>query len=362
MGESMKEKNHFIQFKKLKELLILFLFLGFICLLVFSPDLCYEGIAKGILLCGRVVIPSLFPFSVCVLVVIKSGVLKYFEFLNRFTTRLFSLSAEMFFIMLLSFIGGYPLGAKLLNEAVKENKISSKTGSIMLNFCINAGPAFIISAVGIRILNSKNLGIILFSAHILSSLIICFICRFKMRNEKIIIKTEKTNKTMPFTENFVLSAQEAASAVFTICTFVILFSCIGAYINPFKYLKIFSFLLEVTNAVTLTRNIYVTAFLLGFSGVCIWFQVFSVGNRLEIKILPFIFFRLLHALFSSALTFILLKVFNVTIPTLSNNIAFTNKLLYSTPAVAISLLAMCIVLIISLTQKKYTGKILEDMV
>lgn len=359
----MKEKRSFIfvSFKKIRELLILVFALIFIYLLTATPELSYEGIAKGILLCGRVVIPSLFPFSVCVLIIIKSGVLRYFKFLNRFTMCLFSLSAEMFFIMLLSFIGGYPLGAKLLNEAVRENKISPKMGGIMLNFCINAGPAFIISAVGNRILNSKSSGLVLFSAHIISSLIICFVCRFKIGNEKN-FDTEKISKTIPFTENFVLSAQEAASAVFTICSFVILFSCIGAYINPFKYLKYFSFLLEVTNAVTLTNNIYVIAFLLGFSGVCIWFQIFSVGNRLKISILPFVFFRFLHAIFSVALTYVLLKAFKVTIPSISNNITFENKFLYSTPAVTLSMLAMCIVLIISLTQKKYTGKILEDMV
>ena len=42
----------------------------------------------------------------------------------------------------------------------------------MLRFCVNAGPAFIISAVGAGMLGSVRMGVVLFAAHILASVLV----------------------------------------------------------------------------------------------------------------------------------------------------------------------------------------------
>ena len=42
----------------------------------------------------------------------------------------------------------------------------------MLRFCVNAGPAFIISAVGAGMMGSVRMGAVLFAAHILASLLL----------------------------------------------------------------------------------------------------------------------------------------------------------------------------------------------
>ena len=338
-------------------------FVLLIILLTINPIPCREGAETGLLLCGRVIIPSLFPFTFCILFIMKTGLLDKMGFLQKFTRKIFHFEPEMFSLMLISFIGGYPVGAKVLSSAVKEKKISSENAGIMLNYCINAGPAFIISAVGNGILGSKNLGIILLSSHLSASLILCFLSRFP---EPKAPQKQKSQKKFSFADDFVLSVKEASDTTLSICSFVVLFSALNNYIQVYSekiiFLKRLTYFTEVTNAVTLTKNIYIISFLLGFGGISIWCQIAAMSKNIKIKPLRFILFRLLHGFISSALTFTLLKLFKITVPTLSNGRSFNPNFIYSTPSVAISLFMMCVILIISISTKKFAGKITDDMI
>lgn len=354
----MKFKNRLFEF------VWLFSVLCFVALIIIKPQPCKEGCIRGLLLCGRVLIPSLFPFTVCVIFIMRTGVLNKLNFLNSFTKSVLGLDCEEFSVMLLSFIGGYPVGAKLLNLSVTDKNISPKKAGIMLNYCVNAGPAFIIAAVGNGILGSQKLGVVLFGGHILSSLVICFFSRF-LNSANNPTKNKNTENINP-ADNFVLSVSQAAESVFSVCCFVILFSGINSYALYFSATsKIFTFvtyILEVTNAITLTNNIYLISFLLGFGGICIWCQVIAVGNKININFPLFVLSRISQGILSVLFTKLIINLFGIAVPTLSNGRNISFNFLYSTPSLSISMLIMCIVLIISLTTKKYAGKILEDVV
>ena len=98
-------KNRLIDYTAV---VLILMFIGFLML---KPETCKKGIAYGILLCGRVIIPSLFPFTMCVLFILRSGVLNRLSFLNGATQRLFGIPFRLFSVFLLSAIGGYPVGA-----------------------------------------------------------------------------------------------------------------------------------------------------------------------------------------------------------------------------------------------------------
>lgn len=333
----------------------------FVILIFAEPKLCSQGAAEGLLLSARVIIPSLFPFTVCVLFVLKSGVLDALKIIAPFTKRVFRLNHEMFAVMLLSFIGGYPIGAKLLSEAVSLKKISGKNAGIMLNYCVNAGPAFVILAVGNGILGSKEIGYILLAAHIVSSFLLAAVFGFRLKGNNIF--TEKNSVQTSAADNFVLSVSEASSAVLGICAYVILFSTVTAYINScsLPFIKNTAYVLEVTNAVTLTGNILIISFLLGFGGLSVWFQVFSLGRGIKINIASFAVSRILHGIISAGITAVLLKVFRVTVSVFSSGkAAFAPS--YGTLALSLAMLTMVITFIISLYTKKHTGKILDDLI
>lgn len=351
-------------YKKLIYLFSVIFIITLVILIIINPTVCKEGAINGILICGRVIIPSLYPFTVCVLFIMKSGMIEKLQPISPLTNAVFGISAEQFSIMTLSFIGGFPVGAKLIDEYVKQGKLTESQGTVMLNYCINAGPAFIISAVGVSIIGSKEVGYVLLVSHLFASLVLCFISRFFKAPAKT--APQKPKKRISPADNFVLSASEAASAVFNICAFVILFSAINAYLAEFSaqlpFLKYLLYITEVTNGITYTDNTLLISFLLGFSGICIWCQVIAAAKSIKPNLIFFTLFRLLHGALSAAITTLLLKVTDIALPTFSSNHNFLFSALYSTPALSISMLSMSIIFLISLGTKKYTGKILEDMI
>ncbi len=337
--------------KTVLKFLILSVFTSLIFLIILSPEICKNGAFKGILLSGRVIIPSLFPFSVCSVFIMKSINIK-------------TVKTKKLLIFLFSSIGGYPIGAKLLNEAVKEKSISAKSGGKMLNFCLNAGPAFIIAAVGSGILGSKKLGYILFISHLLSSFIISVFLREKNTSKsKTKLNSQKKENVI---DNFIISVYDAANVCLNICSFVILFSVIGSYFDYFSknsaFLKTISYFLEVTTAVSKTQNIYIISFLLGFAGICVWCQVLSAGKDLKINFFLFILCRIIHGFLSVIITKIIISVFNISLDCLTNSVKFSIEDFYSTPVLSLSLLIMALIFLISVFSKNDTGNILEDMV
>lgn len=339
--------------KRILYFLGLIIILCFAFLILSNPNPCIKATAYGINLCARVLIPSLYPFTFCVLFILNSQVLNNFKFFNKVFKKLFGMDGYLFSIFLLSLIGGYPLGAKLINDS----QIDKKTAKIMLNYCVNAGPAFIITAIGNGIFNSRQIGLILFIAHILPPFLLAFLFR-----KKINTNNYHPKKPVSIADNFVISATSSAAALINICTFVLLFSVITAYFESFVFLKPITILLEVTNSISHTNNILLISLLLGFGGICIWCQVYCLSQKAKPHFLTFPLCRILHGLSSSFFTYIAIKIFGVTIPTLSNGKEFGFTTFAVSAPVGFSLIILSLLFMISLRQKNYAGNILEDIV
>ncbi len=326
-----------------------------VCLLglfiILKPEICIKKTLLGILLCGNVIIPSVFPFTFCVIFINQSGILRYLKPINKITNLILGLNFYEFSLFLLSLVGGYPLGAKLLSQSKNEKAPN------MINFCINAGPAFVILAVGKGAFKSVAVGWILFSSHVISSLIIALIL-----NQRNKITKPPVIKRLGVITNFVSSASTAAETVIKICSLVILFSVIGGYIENLTLFSSISLIFEVTNAVFKCKNIITVSFLLGFAGISIWCQVLSLLQKVKINYVKFVFFRILHGILSASFTFLILKIFKISTRTLSNNENLSFAPFINGPVVSFSLLIMGIVLIISLYNKKYAGNLIEDIV
>lgn len=334
-----------------KRTVFLGLTVSFLILLITLPSVAKQGVADGILLCGRVIIPSLFPFVMCLSLIINSNILENFSFISPLSEKILGLNFFEFSIFAFSLIGGYPIGAKLLSDGVKTGKIAKERAEKMLNFCINAGPAFIVSAVGVSILSSKAAGFVLLFSHLISSLVLCLLSKEKAKNNKAF----ESKKEVPFSfaDSFVASAADASAAILKMCSFIIFFSAVNGFFIYFSKffppLKTAALFLEITNALTLTKNLYLISFLLGFGGVSIWCQVMAVAENLKIKLPVFLGFRLLHGGISAIFTYLFIKIFKISLPAVSHPPVAD---LYSGPALSLSLLIMGIVFLISLQNRK----------
>ena len=328
--------------------------LFFSVFLIIYPDNAKSAVSNGLILCGNVIIPSLFPFTFCSLYILNSKVNLNFPALNRITKKLFSLSGIEFSVFLLSLIGGYPTGAKLINETYRQKKISCKKANFMLCYCVNSGPAFLIMTVGFMILSSKKLGYILFVSHIFSSFLIAMFLKRFIAKENCEVDVFKSETSI--SKAIISSVNDAAATVLSICSYVILFSVINSFLGIVlkknAFFNFITYILEVTLSVTKTKNIYLIAFLCGLGGISIWFQIMAQAKDFKKNIPLFITFRFVHAILSALLTFAAIKIFKVTIPTVSNGISVVFKLKYSSSALFFSLITLGILFIISTTTKK----------
>ena len=338
----------------------------FVCLFIFSmlafPQSAKEGAIKGILLCSKVIIPSLFPFTFCVIMIIKSNITQLLNCKINKYKYLNNLNTDTAIVFFLSLIGGYPIGAKLIDELYSEGKISKMKAHIMQYCCVNAGPAFIVLFVGNNIYHSAKAGYILLFSHIFSSFLFFVLFSFKKESN---VQKYKNAKLPPLSELFVESVSSASQTVFSICSYVILFSTVNEIIihlsSKLKALTVISYLLEVTVGVNNTKNIYLTAFLLGFAGISIWLQIYSVSKNAGINLKYFVLFRVFHGVLSAIITYILVKIFKPYIYVISTGKieTVTQK---GTAEIILSIAIMIILLIISLESKKICRKKAFDIV
>ncbi len=320
------------------------------------------AVLKGLLICARIIIPSLFPFTVCLIFIINTNLLSKSKCLGFFGKFLY-LTAEEMSIFLLSLFSGYPTGSKLLNELYVGGFLENKKAQILINYCVNAGPAFIISAVGQGVFHSKSIGVILFLSHIIASFLLLIFSRKDLKefhSKKVIKKT-----SIPLTDNFVLSTASAAASVMNICFYVIFFSVVTAYCEKvskiFPIAKNITYLLEVTNGVTATKSIYLISFLLGFAGVSIWFQVFSCTKDIKPNISKFATFRVLHGTVSCLLTFLIIKTFKIEVGVFSNTANISFNFVHSNLGIGIALVILSLFFVFCVENKKRSGNLVEDL-
>ena len=353
-------KIMFYKIFRLKHFIIISVLSFVIMLMVFS-NIGASGTTLGLKLCASVIIPSLFPYTFAILFLMRLNISSILTPFEKIIKKLFKMNKEMFFVFILSLLGGYPSGAKLVNELYKDKKIDEKTANNMLIFCVNAGPGFVVIAIGNRILNSSSCGLILLFSHITVSLLFALI----FKNKNSYTEQKKQSCHTPLTNCFTSSVTDSANTVLNICFYVVLFSVINAYLTEmqgvFYPIKFLSYLTEISSSVNLTRNIYLISFLLGFSGISIWCQIFATANKFKINITKFVLFRVLHGTLSAVLTFALIKVFKPVLPTISNNTSSYFEGHTNTVQLTVALILMIVILIISIENKITCRKIKEDL-
>ena len=313
------------------------------CLIFFRND-AVNGAIKGLYMCSDVLIPSLFPFMVCVLLFI--GVVESLNLKNKIPL-----------IFILSALGGYPIGAMLLNEEVRLDNIEPNYAEKMMRFCVNAGPGFIIIAVGSGIYGSVKTGLILFLSSILSSFSIFLFTKF-LGKDKIKFKSTRKDSSFEFSDIFVNSTARASASMINICSFVVLFCVINSVLEKFaekvKFLNFLVYLNEVSCSVFKFKNIYAVSFILGFGGICVIMQIIAVSGDMKFNVLKFLIFRILNGLLFLFYSSVLIKVFRCKISTafLKNTIIIkTNSL-----KTVLVLSAVVILFLISVQSKKIIGK------
>ena len=345
--------------KKLKSItLFVITALAFVSILIHSQA-STSGVTQGLLFSANILIPSLFPFMFLASFAVQSGLsAKLNSPLNKITKSLFNLPGCTAATIFISFIGGYPTGARGIATLYERKEINEQQAAQMLCFTIGGGPAFIISVVGGTFLGNTKTGLILFAAHVISSIFIGIAVGWYTKLKQVPISNNvNKNSTADISKALVQSCTDTTYAIINTCAFVILFSSLLSILNAsllqnfitqlFILLKaplyvaqsIIPIIFEVTSGCSLSTQYSIPAeilaFALGWAGICIHFQIFSTLSNIRFSKIKFIIFRLMHGILSAILTHVGFMCFpevltcNISIQSINNVALFSSNVLSS---------------------------------
>lgn len=286
--------------------------------------------AKGscfdaLLLCGRLIIPSLFPFFVLSSFLCRTGLPGVLgRLLSPLLSPLLHISPAGASAFVMGLCGGFPSGANYIAELEKGGMINCEEGERLIAFCNNSGPAFIVGVMGCGIFGSVKTGLLLYAVHALSALL----CGLVFRADMPCIKMPSTSPdTVNTAEALVASVKQALSSMLNVCAFVLCFSVLVSMLDngggfsllcgilsektglELHYTKaMLTGILELGSAAGLMQgfapcrlNLLLTSVLLAWGGLSVHFQTLAVLSESRLKGSLHLAGRLLISIFSFVL-------------------------------------------------------------
>ncbi len=144
----------------------------FILCLVINPQRYIESIFSGMLLFIKNVAPALFPFFFFTKLLTGLGMANSLgKALGRPISRLYNAPGESGYILVMSLISGYPIGAKLISDFYENGTFSVENCKKVSSFTSTSGPLFVVGTVGTLMFSSPKAGYVLFLCHALGALV-----------------------------------------------------------------------------------------------------------------------------------------------------------------------------------------------
>lgn len=132
----------------MKKILLVLLTPVLLLLLFTHPDVIASGCSLGLNLWYTAVLPSLLPFMIVSGLLIRTGMFRYLNPVYApLLKKLFRISDDGCYAVLLGFLCGFPMGAKVIADLVREHHVSAEEGSYLLGFCNNVSPAFFLNYI-----------------------------------------------------------------------------------------------------------------------------------------------------------------------------------------------------------------------
>lgn len=283
------------------------------CAIHFSKE-CSQGVINGISFCVTVLVPSLFIFMVIASYIANSTIAQSLgKCLSIPTRKLLRLPDVSAVALILSLIGGYPVGARCVATLYKSEAISKTEAQKLSMMAVCAGPGFIINYIGNALLNNKKAGVVLLISQVVAFAVIAIVCGRCMK-----INTEYSGKSTASRHTGIVEAVHSGCiSTVNMCAMVIVFSAIISVCDRVFFDKpllkdMITGLLEVTtacNRLSARYPLYVTSFLTGFGGISVHFQIFSALKDIGINKCLFFLLRILQGIIAGGITYIFLILF-----------------------------------------------------
>lgn len=328
----------------------------------------------GIYCCAQTLIPSLFPFMVLSEFLSEYGIFDRIAFIfSPICTKILKLPSVAGGAVIMSMVGGFPVGAACCARLYSRGSLTPVQASRMLRFAVGAGPAFVIFAVGQNMLKSVSVGIILYASQVLSQLTIAVLSGI-FAKDTVEKKSGTKAGRQKFSDALINSCFKSSESMIKLCAMVVLFSAIMGVLSDTHIIelvqRLLSFLFipkpiadsllyaltEVTaGCLNATQNgapLEFIAFAIGFGGLSVHLQIFSLLTELDFSKLDFMLHRLLCGALCAAYTFVMtLFLPDTAVQTVS--LSTPSQVIFSSSTIAGSaaLIVCCIIFVISVKSK-----------
>lgn len=345
-----------------------------ICLLLLHyPNAMATGISRGLSICSTVIIPTLYPFMLLAGLLANSPLCRHpGRILTTVTRRLFGLPGCCGPAILLSLVGGYPAGAIAIAQLRECEQITEEETRRMTVFCVNGGPGFIVSTVGVGLLNSAQAGVLLFTAQAIISVAFGVLLGRGHRHVP-----EAPTAPLPPKKSMAQIVSDTCAALLTMCGFVVLAAMGLALIEGCNLAKGLASLFRsntvaVSAILAAVTEVSCGCIALAGSGMLapLWLSLTLSWGGLSVQgqlaaILPkqriigwrFWRWRLLHGLLSGGVSMALFALFPIYHPTLQNNAAVLPYSVSVAATLMLLLLSFLAMLYFSNFSEKKTGNV-----
>ncbi len=371
MQTIIKIKNYLSDY--FQDVLMTSLIIIFTYLLICHPEDTTRGVSTGIGYCVKLLVPSLFPFMFLSRFAAMLEPLNFIKKpLDNITKALFYLPGSAAPVIILSLLGGYPVGASGAKALLEKKEINSEQLNRLMCFTVNAGPAFIINVVGYSLLKNPFLGTVLLAIQVGISLgcgiLLGIIARFKQK--PFYVKPMEEKVRLSPSEALVESAAQTSSAVIMMCSLILVFTLIIStlhasgffdYIsNLQKILKISSeslvcliiSCLEITSGCSFAVNHFISvpliAFIISYGGICTHFQIASILNKTNLSYFKFHLFRIINACCCFGAAYLILNIFEFSTPVFISTISSSSPSSGAGALGSVALIAFCIYFTLSI--------------
>ncbi len=283
--------------------IIIFSYLGIFCF----PKVMINSSINALLIFREKLFPSIFPFFVLSFLFINMGypliLNKYFK---NITSKVFHLSENTTFILLMSIISGFPSGAKYIVKDYNNNYITKEEGNQLLLFTHFANPLFVLGTCGI-LLSSKKLAYKILICQLLANIILGILVRPK---EITISKEKEVVFTTPSLISILPDAINEAMEVLifmlgSITIFQFFTNCFLLFTNESVLFKtIFTGIMDLTSGISLVPNLSISIELkallmlvfITFGSLSVHLQVINAIKSTDLSYINFLIGRILETI------------------------------------------------------------------
>src|SRR5690606_15790507 len=146
---------------------------GVACLALAMPSSALEASLRGVAIWWEVLFPALFPFFVLSELMLGFGVVHFAgTLLDPLMRSLFRIPGLGGFVLAMGFVSAYPVGARMTSRLMEQRLLDCEQGERLVVMTTTADPLFLIGAVCVGFVGSKEAAPLLVCAHYGGALLI----------------------------------------------------------------------------------------------------------------------------------------------------------------------------------------------